>query len=70
MLDMLTTGNEQMFHFGASQCEFKKYVRFDPFKLDDSWDMADKSLLPELADIAGKHVQDFIDVLKQFNGDS
>jgi patatin-like phospholipase/acyl hydrolase len=66
MLDMLTTGNEQMFHFGASQCDFKKYVRFNPFVLETGWDMSDKSLLPALEEMADRYVNDFVESIKNF----
>lgn len=70
MLDILTEGNEQIFHFGASQVNFKKYVRFNPVPLKDGWSMDDKSLLSQLEELCYIYRDEFLTALRLFNDDT
>jgi len=66
MLDMLTLGNEQMWDFGADELGLKKYVFFNPIKLDGSWKLDETSIIPEIITECDGWMEEFEHVYGEF----
>ena len=66
MLDMLTLGNEQMWDFGADELGLKKYVYFNPLKLDARWHLDETDCIPNILFECDGFMQDFEEVYEEF----
>jgi len=66
MLEMLTLGNEQMWNFGADQLGLKKYVHFNPIKLDGTWKLDETSIIPDILIECDGWMEDFEKIYGEF----
>lgn len=59
MLNMLMTGNEQMFNFGCRRTPFRKYMFLDPVELENEWGMDDPSLMGDMVERCDNNMDKF-----------
>lgn len=69
ILQLVTDGNEIMFHFGCKQIPLKKYVRFDEIKLPKNADFTDPKFVPEVLMECKKNEFAFMKAYEKFMED-
>ena len=66
MLNMLTLGNEQMWNFGAKQLGLKKYVYFNPIKLNDDWKLDEVDIIQDILTECDNWTDEFKKIYGEF----
>lgn len=66
IIKLLTLGNEQMWNFGADQLGLKKYIYFNPIKLDATWKMDETANIPEIIQECDGWMEDFEHIYGEF----